>query len=901
MTHSRQAMRWLISVFILLGLFISPSGAFYATQNTQTVLSEFDPLYKPGTVLVRFGDQTGRQAIDTMLYSIKAVQTGTVYGSDAVILKVAEGRELELSSFLSAQPGVLYAEPDYLYSITYKPDDQYFDEQWAYTKLHSEQAWDITPGSTSINIAIIDTGIDAAHPDLAAKILPGHSYLTDLQGQQHEDDNPKDLHGHGTHVAGIAAAVTDNITGVAGMSWGARVIPVRVLDSTGQGWTSDIAAGINWARAHGADVINLSVGGESQSATMRTAIEDAHNAGVLVVAAMGNEDFDTPFYPAAYDYVLAVAATTITNGRAPYSNFGAHTDIAAPGGYSSNGILSTLPTYPVHLTQEGANPNYDSLQGTSQAAPFISGLAALIWSLDATLSPDEVANIITSTAMDLGDPGWDQYFGHGLADAKAALDMINVPDTAPIMHAISNADQDGDYVVRWNTVERATNYRLEVSANSGFGGATLVYSGPDHEQQILGQPTGTWYYRVRASNISGNGPWSYVVQTGVLPDPPVLMPISSGIEQDAYSVSWSAVTGAQGYLLQQAAGVIFTQSVTRYLGSDLQYDITGQPGGVWSYRVQAFNAVGSGAWSNARSITVPTTTLESPNLMLIDNVDGDADFVVQWSAVPSTTQYTLEESGSEYFHTPMELFTGALTAYTATNHAKGSWYYRVRGHNTETSSPWSAAQKAVVISRAFVPSILRQYTAPLPPSWLWNGDFEAGGSGWVQYSLKGYPLIVDRTYVGMQEPHGGDWAVWMGGVLGEVAYIEQEVQIYESAPYLTYWNWIESLEPNCGADTMRVIVNASIVETFNLCQDQNTGGWVQNSVDLRAYTGGKATLVLRVVTNYSINSNYFIDDIAFQSSPVGTTSTTSMVVDSAPWASAKPLSQMQTNPGDWKR
>ncbi len=648
----------------------------------------------------------------------------------------------------------------------------------------------------------------------------------------------------------------------------------------------------------------MSLGGSSQSSAMQDAVTAAHNAGVLIVAAMGNEASSSPFYPAAYNHVLAVAATDKNNDRSYYSNYGAHVDIAAPGGemtylHDPNGIYSTMPTYPVHLsTVEGYSSNYDRLQGTSQAAPYISGLAALILSLDANLSPDAVANIIESTAFDLGSQGWDQYYGFGLADAKAALDMVNAPSTAPLLQTIANADKDGDYLVQWGAVPQATNYRLEVSESAGFGTATPVYNGPNLQYQVLGQAAGTWYYRVLAFNNSGVSPWSNIVQTDVIPDPPVLMPISTGIEQDAYSLIWSAVTGAQGYRLQQASTAAFTQTVTRYQGEALQYDVTGQAGGVWFYRVGAFNAAGSGAWSNVRSISVTASALAAPNLLAISNNDNDGSYFVNWTTAPSTTHYTLEESASEFFDTPAEVYTGPLTTYTVTEQAGGSWYYRVRGHNASTSSPWSAAQNAVVVFQVFAPSIFRQYTAPLPPSTLSNGNFEAGPAGWIQYSLQQYPLIVDRTYPSMKEPHGGDWAVWMGGALGEVAYIEQDVQIYDTAPYLTYWHWIESLETVCGADTMRVIVNASTVDTLNLCQINNTGGWIKYSVDLQAYTGGEATLVLGVSTNYTLNSNYFVDDITFQSSPVGSASTIGDPIEPAPHAPKKMVSAMPANPDE---
>ncbi|MDF1513822.1 MAG: S8 family serine peptidase, partial [Anaerolineae bacterium] len=529
MARSGRKASWIGIALMTYGILTAALWLLLPAGEKSRLLSATNPPYKPGTVLVRFAQSVDRQKAEHILQGIKAQKTGTIFGSDVDILRVAEGQEKEIIAYLSAQPDVIFAEPDYLYSVAAAPDDPFFGAQWAHTNLHSVQAWDITTGSTSIKIAIVDTGIDAGHPDLATKILPGHSFLN----QGIEDSNPVDLHGHGTHVSGIAAAMTNNLAGVAGTSWGAKIIPIRSLGTDGKGWTTDIAAGINWARLNGADIINLSLGGDAQSSAMATAVQQAYDAGILVVAAMGNYATDTPFYPAAYPHVLAVAGTKKDNTRATYSNFGSHADISAPGGYlnylhDGDGILSTMPTYNVTLTtDELYSKYYDTLHGTSQAAPFISGLAALIWSMDPTLSPDAVTDIITSTAVDLGSAGWDPYYGHGLADAKAALDVVNGLDVAPVMAAISNPDQDGNYNVVWTSVDRATFYNLEISSAPGFGSPSLVYSGTNLIYAVTGQPAGIWYFRVKAVNHSDDSPWSNIEQTGVLPGAPVLQPIST--------------------------------------------------------------------------------------------------------------------------------------------------------------------------------------------------------------------------------------------------------------------------------------------------------------------------------------------------------------------------------------
>jgi serine protease len=243
-----------------------------------------------------------------------------------------------------------------------------------------------------------------------------------------DDSDPTDLHGHGTHVAGIAAAATNNGVGIAGMSWGAMIMPVRVLDKDGWGSYEDISNGITWAATHGADILNLSLGGTSYSQAMQDAVNAAHAAGVLVVAAMGNDrGTNSTNYPAACTNVMAVAAANIDNRYANYSQYGAHCDIAAPGGEmsylgDSYGVFSTLPTYDCTFTTAyGYSKNYDYLQGTSQAAPFVSGLAAIFRSIAPSFTPDQVQALIQDTATDLGPAGWDQDYGWGRINAAAAL------------------------------------------------------------------------------------------------------------------------------------------------------------------------------------------------------------------------------------------------------------------------------------------------------------------------------------------------------------------------------------------------------------------------------------------------------------------------------------------------
>jgi len=301
------------------------------------------------------------------------------------------------------------------------PNDTYYRlYQWNLHRINASQAWTITTGQP-ITIAIVDTGVDLSHPDLAAHIVPGYNVISPTISA--DDDN-----GHGSHVAGIAAAVTDNGVGVAGVSWNARIMPVKVLDEEGAGWSADVAEGVIWAVDHGAQIINLSLGSPWPSLTVRDAIDHAHNQDALIVAAAGNEyQYRNPVqYPAALRHVLAVAATGDRDEHARYSSTGLYVDVSAPGGnpYNPNDTERNHWIWSTYWRGDEGKPaeGYMRMSGTSQAAPHVAGLAALIWPVNPDLSNDQVEELIKATSVDLGLPGRDDFFGWGRIDVWAALE-----------------------------------------------------------------------------------------------------------------------------------------------------------------------------------------------------------------------------------------------------------------------------------------------------------------------------------------------------------------------------------------------------------------------------------------------------------------------------------------------
>jgi thermitase len=338
----------------------------------------------------------------------------------------------ESLAMLRRNPDIEQARPDYQARLADVPNDAYFltyqynlrnrgtlinlgggisFQTTAGADIKATTAWDAAKGDPETVIAIIDSGVDMTHPELAAKVVSsGRDFANG-------DDDATDDNWHGTHTAGIAAAETNNGVGIAGVAWNCKILPVKVTEADGTGYYSWIIDGIIWATDQGADVINLSLGGDADDPFLEDACKYAFDRGVVIAAAAGN-DFGGPvFYPAAYDkYVLAVAATDYNDEPADFSNFGPEVDVAAPGVW----ILGPAPQWYV-----GADYlPYLFASGTSEATPHVAGMAALIKSLKPALKAADIMNIIRYTADDVNQstlPGRDDHIGYGRINMERAL------------------------------------------------------------------------------------------------------------------------------------------------------------------------------------------------------------------------------------------------------------------------------------------------------------------------------------------------------------------------------------------------------------------------------------------------------------------------------------------------
>ncbi|MDB6037069.1 MAG: hypothetical protein JWM99_910, partial [Verrucomicrobiales bacterium] len=458
-------IKFIVTSFLIFVTGILPPNCAAESENENNV--EIVPPRAPASsnIIVRLRDNPKGRARANILDRVgvarrqlgrRTVQAGTkskigTHLPDLTLVSFNNDREADAAlAVLRKNPEILYAEPDYKVRIQLNsagriPNDFEFARQIGLlndgshgTKTNADiqaaMAWRTATGSRNIIVAVIDTGIDYYHPDLAPNIwtntreIPGNGldddgngFVDDLHGFDFvgNDSDPFDDNKHGSHVSGIIGAAGNNGIGIAGVCWEVSIMSVKAFGSDGSANLSDVLDAIDYAVANGANIINASWGLNSRSRSLEDAVMSAEKAGVLFIAAAGNDRTDSPFYPAAYTGVISVAATDGFDQRASFSNFGTNITVAAPG----QDIYSTVP-----------NSTYDFLSGTSMAAPHVSGLAALILSDHPDFSGENVRDIIVNTADPLQT---DHPLGRGRINAASALQKaislpklaINVPGT----------------------------------------------------------------------------------------------------------------------------------------------------------------------------------------------------------------------------------------------------------------------------------------------------------------------------------------------------------------------------------------------------------------------------------------------------------------------------------------
>lgn len=517
--------------------------------------------FVPGDIIVRFVDKATDQRLEpqaraqslglavragaagrNMLLSLAGRERMSVYKAlDIAHLAEQDGgvvdpdQQLKLDTLYAAQAlnqrsDVLYAAPNFIRRTQFAPNDPLYSQQWHYPLINLPQAWDVNTGSGTI-VVVLDTGVMLSHPDLQGQFVAGYDFVSDPanagdgDGIDPDPTDPGDsgLPGggrfHGTHIAGTVAAATHNAEGIAGIAFGAHIMPLRVMNQEG-GTDYDIDQGVRFAARlpndsgtlppRRADVINLSLGGPDFTPAAAAGLQQARAAGVAIVAAAGNQASCQPFYPASYPGVLSVSAVGITKARASYSNVGPSIKVAAPGGdFSTNlngnsgaGVLSTVAT-----NLEGSvQPGYAFYMGTSMATAHMSGVVALMRSANPALTPLDIDNLLVSGALteDLGQPGRDNHFGYGLIDAhQAVVAAVNTPGGQPITPVPI-------LVVTPLTVNFDTETSSITLTISNGGGRTLTVNPPSEN-------SGGWLRISATVDSNGLGNYTLLVDRANLP------------------------------------------------------------------------------------------------------------------------------------------------------------------------------------------------------------------------------------------------------------------------------------------------------------------------------------------------------------------------------------------------
>jgi subtilisin family serine protease len=409
-------------VFTLVAVFAVAASAVAMDKSVTPTSEPYYPFVR-GEVLVKFV-----AGIDgTRAANVCAQVGGKILDRSGQLdfyrVRVAAGTEKRAVESLRAQSNIEWANLNYIAHALFTPNDPDYVYQWHYPKINLPQAWDITRGVSTVVVAVCDMGWYFNHEDWASVVRTAPWDFID------NDNDPSSTadNSHGMHVAGTIFADTDNNLGVAGIAPLCTLMPVRVLNDSGQGTEAQIANGISWAATHGAKVLNLSLGfngggvPQDPGPPLSTAIFQAADSNVVICAAAGNDGGTNVLYPAAYSVCISVGATGYDDAIAPYSDGGTGLDVVAPGGNLSqdlnhdgynDGVLST-----VHNATEG--DAYYFFQGTSMATPHVSGVASLL--LSHGLAANQVRQALEETALDLGTPGWDAVYGYGRIDAYAAL------------------------------------------------------------------------------------------------------------------------------------------------------------------------------------------------------------------------------------------------------------------------------------------------------------------------------------------------------------------------------------------------------------------------------------------------------------------------------------------------
>ncbi|MGH2380181.1 MAG: S8 family serine peptidase [Candidatus Limnocylindria bacterium] len=404
-----RALSTALAILFLLGTALPVT----AMDDPEPVTTPEAGEIVPGEVVVKWRD-AGRGPEVARLQGLTVVGELGAPGKGMPALLSTQGRPVDdVLAELRADPSVEYAEPNYVVRLVedegavaaVSVNDPKTAGQYSLDRMRVRDAWSLETGGSGV-VAVLDTGVQANHRDLSGRVLPGYDFVNN-------DSNAADDNGHGTWVAGIIAANTNDAYGIAGISWSDKILPVKIMTREGRGDTADLTSGIVWAANHGATVINMSVGGFPDSQHVRDAVNYAWNEGVVLVGAAGNNGRQENFYPASFPNVVSVSATQVNDEFSHWSSYGPAVDVSAPG--------ASVQTTNCTVCPNSSWGEHTYISGTSFATPNVAGVVALIRARYPSYTPAQVVSRLTGTVDDLGYAGHDYRYGRGRVNAYRAL------------------------------------------------------------------------------------------------------------------------------------------------------------------------------------------------------------------------------------------------------------------------------------------------------------------------------------------------------------------------------------------------------------------------------------------------------------------------------------------------
>jgi PKD repeat protein len=819
--------------------------------------------YAPGEILVKFKEGVSKQQMAD-LFSAHETSVLSVHRGGVKKLRVPAGKtEHELISLLERDPRVEYAELNTICHAFMTPNDPYYSPyQWHFPKINCPAAWDISTGS-SVLVGILDSGI--AYEDFA---IPSYELNTvqsgvttymqapDLAGTAfasgydfiNDDTHPNDNNGHGTHVAGTVAQTTNNSYGVAGMAFDCTLMPVKVLDYTGSGTAQTLADGLYWATDHGAQVINMSLGwpaGYNPGSTVQNAIQYAYNHGVVLVAASGNEGVSPVSYPAAYSQCIAVGATRYDDDLSYYSQYGSAQEVVAPGGdinvdqngdsYGDGVLQQSFDPYDPDPPVTLADPTsfgWWFYQGTSQAAPHVSALVAMMIANNQT-GIENIRNILHETAVDLGSSGWDQYYGYGRIDAYAALTYGGNPPVAEF----SGSPTSGCAPLTVDFTDESSNDPTSWSWDFGDGG-TSYQQNPSYTYD----DPGTYTVSLTATNEYGSDTETktgYITVSG----PPTAdfsgSPTSGEVPLTVNFTNLS--TGASSYSWDFGDTGSSTQANPSHTYTEA---------GTYTVTLTATNSCGSDVEVKTNYITVTCTppTADFSGSPTSGEVPLTVNFTDQSTGATSWS-WDFGDEGTSSQQNPSHQYTEAGT-YTVTLTATNSC-----GSDVETKTDYITVTCTAPVADFYgsptsgnAPLIVSFYDQSTGNVTSWDWDFGDGSANSSdqnpvhEYADSGH-YTVSLTVTG---PCGSDSET-------KTDYIEvtEAPSDYADLPYTTgfetgaldqYWITVLGAEGRIQVTT----ANGPHSGSYHLTMDDHTNGgsYSQNEGWLRVNLAGKGDVEL---------------------------------------------------------